>query len=79
MARHTAWRPETTTTTTSIPPSPKRTITNKIDLCNYNENDEEDKDKMKVDSVGDFSHSSNAVAYEKEFDNNRDNPVSVVG
>ena len=35
-----------------IPPYPKRTIKNKIDLCNYDENDEEDKEKWEVDYNG---------------------------
>ena len=36
-----------------ITPPPKRTITKKIDLCNYVEIDEEDKEKWEVDSDGD--------------------------
>ena len=32
-----------------IPPSPNRTITTNIYLCNCDENNEEDKDKWEVD------------------------------
>ena len=62
-----------------ITPYPKRTITKNIDLYNYDENNEEDKDKRKVDSDGHAGPFFDAIADEKEFDDDRENPVSMGG
>ena len=51
-----------------ITQSPNITTTNKLDLCNYDENDEEDKDKWEVDSDGEVDPFFNAIADEKDFD-----------
>ena len=62
-----------------ISPSPRRTITKKIDFCNYNENDEEDKYKWYVDSDGDIGPFFYAITDKKEFDKEKENPVSMGG
>ena len=62
-----------------IPTSPRRTTTKKIHKCNYNENDKEDKDKWEVDYDGGVGPFFDATAYDKEFDDDRENPVSRVG
>ena len=62
-----------------IPSSPKRTITNKIDFCNYNENYAADKYKWEVDYDGEVSPFFDAIADEKEFNDVRENPVSMGG
>ena len=62
-----------------IPPSPNRTISKKIDLYNYYENDAEDKEKWWVDSDGGVGTFLNEIVDEKEFDNNIKNPVSLGG
>ena len=62
-----------------IPKIPKRTITKKIDLWNYYENDEDDKDKWEVDYVGDVGLFFDTIVYEKEFDDDRENPMSMGG
>ena len=54
-------------------------ITKKIDLCNYDENDEENKYKWEVDSDGDAYPFFDAIADEKKFENNRENPLSMGG
>ena len=62
-----------------ISSSPKRTTTKKIDFCNYDENDVEDQDKWEVDSDGEVGPFFDAIAYEKYFDHDRENPVSMRG
>ena len=62
-----------------IPPSPKRTITEKIDFCNCDENYNEDKYKWEVDYVGKFGTFFDDIADEKDFDDGRENPVSMGG
>ena len=62
-----------------IPSSPKRTTTKKINLCNYDENDVADQDKGEVDYDGEVGPILDAISYEMEFDNDRDNPVSMEG
>ena len=60
-----------------IPSSQNRTITKKIDFCNYDENDAAYKENWEVDYdrlVGPFF---STIADEKEIDNVRDNPVSM--
>ena len=51
----------------------------KIDFCNYDENGEEDKDKWEVDYDGEFSPFFDAISNKKNFDDNRYNPVYMVG
>ena len=63
----------------SIPPSTKRNTTKKIYLWKYDENDEEDKYKWEVDSDAEVGPFLDAIAYEKEFDDNRENTVSMGG
>ena len=62
-----------------ITPYPSITIMKKIDLCNYNKNDDDDKFKWEVDYDGDVGTFFDAIAYEKEFDEDRENPVSMGG
>ena len=62
-----------------IPSSPKRTIMKKIDLYNYDENYVADQDKWEVDSDGEVGPFFGAIADEKEFDDDRENPVSKGG
>ena len=62
-----------------ITPPENRTITKKIDLCNYNKNYEEDKDKWDVDYDRDVVRFFDAIEDEKEFVDNRENPVSMGG
>ena len=62
-----------------IPPSPKRNIMKNIDLCNYDENDEEDKDKWEVYYDGGVVPLLDAITNEKGFDDDRENPVYMVG
>ena len=62
-----------------IPTSPKRTITNKIDFYNYDEYDVKYKEKWEIDCDGDVSPFFGAIAYEKKFDDDRDNHVSLGG
>ena len=62
-----------------IPPSPRRIITKKVDLCNYNENDEDDKYKWEVDYDGGVGPFFDDIEYEKEFDYYRENHVSMGG
>ena len=54
-----------------ILPPPKRTITKKIDLCSYNKNDQEYKDKCEVDYNGNVGPFFDAITDEKEFDDDR--------
>ena len=58
---------------------PKRTITKKINLCRYDENDVADQDKWEADDDGEVFPLLNNIAEEKEFDNERDNNVSMGG
>ena len=44
-----------------IPPSPKRKINKKIYVCNYDKNDEADKEKCKVDYGGYFGSFFGAI------------------
>ena len=62
-----------------IPPSPKRNITKNTDFCNYDENDKEDKYKREVDCDVEVAPFLDAIANEKDFDDNRENPVYMVG
>ena len=62
-----------------IPLHSKRTITKNIYFCNYKKNDEEDGDKCEVDSDGDVGTFFDSIEDEKEFDYNRENPVSMEG
>ena len=62
-----------------IPPSPKRTIIKEIAFCNYDENYDIDKDKWEVDSDGEVGPFSSTITDEKEFENDRDNPVLMGG
>ena len=61
-----------------IPSLPNRTITEKIYLCTYDVNDVSDQDKWEVDSGGGVGKILGVIADEKEFDNDRDNTVSMV-
>ena len=54
-------------------------MTKNIDLCNYDENDKEDKDKWEVDYDGKIGPFFNAITNEKDFDNVRENPVPMGG
>ena len=54
-------------------------MTKNIDLCNYDENDKEDKDKCEVDYDGKIGPFFNAITNEKDFDNVRENPVPMGG
>ena len=62
-----------------IPPPPKRTITKKIDFCNYYENKVANKDKLDNDSDGGVDPFFNDIADKKVFEDGRDNPVSMEG
>ena len=62
-----------------IPPLTKITITKNIYFCKYYTNYEEYKDKWEVDYDGDVGLFFYAIADEKEFDDSRDNLVSMVG
>ena len=62
-----------------IPPSSKRKINNNIYVCNYDKNDEADKEKCKVDYGGYFGSFFGAIADKKDFEDNRENPVSMRG
>ena len=61
------------------PSLPSKLITKKIDLCNYDENDEENKYKWEVDSDGDADPFFDAISDEKKFDYYRENPMSMGG
>ena len=62
-----------------IPPSTKRPITNEIYFYNYDENYKEDKDKWEFDSDGESGPLFDTIADDKEFDNYRENTVSMGG
>ena len=62
-----------------IPSLPNRNITKKIYFCNYDENDVADKYRWGVDSNGLVGPFLYAIEDEKEFDDGRDNTVSMVG
>ena len=62
-----------------IPSTSKKNKMKKIYLCNYEENDGENKDKWEVDSDGEVGPFFDAIADEKEFGDVRDNPVSMGG
>ena len=57
----------------------KITTTENTDLCIYDENDAADQDKWKVDSYGEVCTFLNHTIDKKEFDDDRDNPVSMGG
>ena len=57
----------------------RKLITKKIHLCNYDENDEENKYKWEVDSDGNADPFFDAIVDEKKFDYYRENPMSMGG
>ena len=60
-----------------IPQATKRNTMKKIYFWNYDENDEEDKDKWGVDYDGVFGPFLNIIEYEKEFGYYIENNVSM--
>ena len=50
-----------------------------IDFWNYDENDAADEEKWEVYSDGGVGPFLNVIADDKEFDDDRDNPVSMGG
>ena len=55
------------------------TITKKINFCNYDENDVVDQNKWEVDYNGEVGTFFDTIAYQKEFDDDINNPVSTGG
>ena len=55
------------------------TITKKVYFCNYNKNDEDNKDKWEVDNDGDVGPFFYIISDEKDFEYDRYNPVSMGG